>query len=300
MCYFVFGLQPMDTMKKLYFILILLGIVSSCDDGDVIVTSFDFDQASLQICGGPGGYVFYKINSSASESISLQLSTTDQLFLESSVIDFTLDGLSNFVNYRKYDGSITDSYFCNPIPPTQPVVINEYLGASGVATLTTTILLDDLDGLDEPVDSALDTDGDGLLNYFDIDDDGDNVPTAIELGNDPENPMDTDGDGILDYLDTDDDNDGVLTRYEAAGGLDPFTVVTDPSAGPDYLNPEIASEVIIDEYREHTYKLSSDIALLITDMVLTGGNEEIIQETLNMGEKQDVVILIVTIVPEYN
>lgn len=286
-------------MKNLYLILIILGIFGSCDDGDVIVTTFDFDDANLQICGGPGGYVFFKISSSATESISLQLNTSEQLFLESSVIDFTLNGSSNIVNYRKYDGSITGSYFCNPTPPVQPAVISEYIGASGIATLTTTTLLDDEDGLEEAV-SDLDSDQDGLLDYFDIDDDGDNVPTAIELGTDPENPRDTDGDGLLDYLDTDDDNDGVLTRYEAAGGLDPFAIVTDPSVGPDYLNPEVAEEVIIDEYREHTYELSSDVALVITNMVLTNGNEEIIQETLYLGERQDVVNLTITLVPEFD
>ncbi len=52
----------------------------------------------------------------------------------------------------------------------------------------------------------LDTDGDGIINVLDDDDDGDSIPTLEELAN-----GDTDSDGIPDYLDDDDDNDGVLT-----------------------------------------------------------------------------------------
>ena len=287
-------------MNKMFIVLILLGFLTSCNDGDVIVTTFDFEDAALQICGGPGGYVFYKINSSATESISLYLGTSEELFLESSIQEFTLNGTSNYVNYRKFDGTVTGSYFCSPIPPTDPSVTNEYVGSSGVAILTTDTLLDDADGIEEDVESILDTDTDGLLNYFDFDDDGDNVPTALELGDDPENPRDFDGDGIMDYLDPDDDNDGVLTRYEAAGGLDPIIIVTDATVGPDYLNPEVSAEVIIDEYRTHTYNLSSSIFLEISNVVLSNGNEEITQETLDFGEKQDVVNLVVSVVPIFN
>lgn len=287
-------------MNKLIIILILAGLLTSCNDGDVIVTTFDFEDATLQICGGPGGYVFYKINSSATESISLHLGTSEELFLESSIQEFTLNGTSNYVNYRKFDGTVTGAYFCSPIPPTDPMVTNEYVGSSGIAILTTDTLLDDADGIEEDVESMLDTDTDGLLNYFDFDDDGDNVPTALELGEDPENPRDFDGDGILDYLDPDDDNDGVLTRYEAAGGLDPIIIVTDPTVGPDYLNAEVSDEVVIDEYRSHTYNLSSNILLEISNLVLSNGNEEITQETLDLGEKQDILNLVISIIPEFD
>lgn len=64
-----------------------------------------------------------------------------------------------------------------------------------------------------------DSDGDGIPNYLDADDDNDGIASAEE-GIDPNgdgdytDALDTDGDGIPDYLDTDDDGDGILTLFE--------------------------------------------------------------------------------------
>jgi hypothetical protein len=286
-------------MKNLLVLLLSL-LLLSCNDGDIIVTAFDFENVNLQTCKGAESYVFFKINSASAESISLRLSTSEELFLESSTLQIVLNGTSNVVNYRNYDGEITSTYFCSAIPPIEPLVTVDYIGASGIALLLTETILNDNDGLEEDVSSNLDTDMDGLLNFFDIDDDGDNVPTALELGSDPLNPRDSDGDGIKDYLDEDDDNDGILTRYEAGGGLDPITTVTDQEIGPDYLNPAIATEVIIDEYRTHTYQLTSDIRLSFLDLVLTNGEEVITQESLDLGEQQNVEDRTITITPIFN
>ncbi|WP_438985819.1 leucine-rich repeat protein, partial [Aequoribacter sp.] len=68
-----------------------------------------------------------------------------------------------------------------------------------------------------------DSDGDGLLNFEDSDDDNDGV-----LDNDDAFPLDstewldTDLDGVGNNADTDDDNDGVSDLYEIALGTDPL------------------------------------------------------------------------------
>jgi hypothetical protein len=69
--------------------------------------------------------------------------------------------------------------------------------------------------------TAIDTDGDGIIDALDTDDDGDTILTRDEHPNDngdgnPSNALDTDHDGIPDYLDNDDDNDGILTSTEEA------------------------------------------------------------------------------------
>lgn len=115
-------------MKKLIFSLVLLMGLISCNDGDIIVTTFDFADQDLELCGENGNYVFFKINNGAQESISLQLTTTETLFLESSTKSFALNTTSNFVNYRKYDADLDSDYFCSSIPPTSPVVDIDYLG----------------------------------------------------------------------------------------------------------------------------------------------------------------------------
>ncbi|MFT7036678.1 MAG: hypothetical protein ACJA2S_005215 [Cyclobacteriaceae bacterium] len=286
-------------MKKICSLIIVCILGISCNDGDVIVTSFDFDDQDLRACGGPGAYVFFKINTSTQESISLKLSTTDVLFMESGVVTYTLDE-SNFVNYRKFEDGISSDYFCSSIPPTSPIAIQNYLANSGTAILTTVATLDDNDNIEESIDNT-DTDEDGLLNYYDFDDDGDNIPTSAEIGSDPLNPRDSDGDGIFDYLDDDDDNDLILTRNEDLNSnFNPLDDITDPSVGPDYLNPNVSLETTINQYILHTYQLSSDISLLLRDLVLINAEEQLIVELIDLGVFENILQGNVPITPPFN
>lgn len=293
-------------MKKLFLPLILTSFLS-CNDGDIIVTSFNFDETNLQACGGPGGYLFFQINMDNTESLSLRLGTTDDLFTNSDTLVSSLDGTSNFVNFRIFDGVVDSNYFCNELPPTVPQVVIEYIANSGSATLITITERDDADGLTMEQEGSGDFDSDGLPNFYDFDDDGDNVPTILELDtknadgdNDPlTNPLDTDMDGIPDYLDEDDDGDGVLTRYEADGTLDPTIIETDPNIGADYLNPAVANEVIIDEFREHSYIFVSDIELFLNNLILINGNEQITKETVDMGTIESILIGIEQVTPDF-
>ena len=294
-------------MRKLFFISILLSLFSSCNDGDIIITDFNFEASNLNNCGGPGAYVFYNINNSLfAESISLVLETSDILFLESGTVEYVLNGITYAVNYRKYDDDTTDDYFCSNIPPTTPNVTIEFLGASGIAVLTTIVTKNDEDGIEEDSTSNLDTDNDGLLNYYDNDDDGDNVPTLNELGSEflagnEEFPLDTDNDGIYNYLDIDDDGDTILTRYEDTNeDLDPTNDFTDTNDVPDYLIALITNSTIIDQYRIHSYRLTSDIELVINNLVLVNGSEEIIKETMIFGNKSGVIDGVIAVIPDFN
>ncbi len=282
-------------MKNLLFIILAFATLQSCDDGDVIVTTFDFEDADLNLCNNDNQYVFYKINNTVSESISLKITTDDQLFLQSETKTFKLDGSANIVNYRRFNGDVTGDYFCSTIPPTSPTVAVDYTGASGTASLNTTTALDDNDGVENETG---DTDGDGIPDSYDFDDDGDNVPTAAELDtanedgdNDPlTNPLDTDGDGTPDYLDTDDDGDGIFTIYEDKNlNLNPLDDITDPEAGPDYLNSEIAVQYDIQLFRQHTYTFDSDVVIRLTNLVLVNGEEQITQESLSLGSIESVL-----------
>ena len=65
------------------------------------------------------------------------------------------------------------------------------------------------DSVECPNGQVVDTDGDGLDDCHDFDDDNDGVQTMDE------GTKDTDGDGVPDYRDQDDDGDGEPTRDEA-------------------------------------------------------------------------------------
>lgn len=289
-------------MKKILFFIITLSFFSSCDDGDVIVTTFDFTETPLDFCGESGDYVFFNINAETNESISLSVNTTETLFESTDPHIFTLDGVSNIVHYRKYSGTPDTDYFCSNVPPTSPGVTKEYIGSSGEGIVTITITLDDQDGIEE-LDLELDTDDDGIPNYFDFDDDGDNVPTILELGADflneiTDTPQDTDGDGTPDYLDTDDDNDDILTRYEDEDqDLDPTNNITDGIA--NYLNNAVVIETILDTFREHNYNFRSDISLTFINLQLVNSEEEITQETMFVGSIENIINREETSTPDF-
>ncbi|MEP2935722.1 MAG: hypothetical protein ABJM06_08390 [Gilvibacter sp.] len=295
-------------MKKIVFLLLCAISFTSCDDGDIIVTTFDFDAILLENCGEVGDYVFYKINNENLEAISLSLGTTDEIYLTTADRTYTLDGTSNVANYRTFTAEVDDAYFCSNVPPSEPQLVSDFIGSSGDALLQVTAVLDDNDGLIEDIDDEIDTDGDGLPDYIDFDDDGDNVPTSQELDtenadgdDDPlTNPKDTDGDGIPNYLDPDDDGDGVLTINEDTNkDLNPANDVTEPSVGPDYLNPGITVETLINEYRSHSYTLNSSVNVTLNDVVLVSDSEEIIRETLPLGIIENAFSATATLTPEF-
>jgi len=293
-------------MNRFLFLLIFSSIfIQSCDDGDIIVRSFNFDNAELKTCGDVGNYVFYKVNPDSKESLSLKMEVLDSLYREEGIVNYTLNGSTIVVDYRTYDAALGNNYFCSSIPPTSPNVTVEYVASSGTAVFTTTFLIEDNDGVPREFEFAGDTDGDGLDDMYDFDDDGDNVPTVFELNledddEDPfSNPKDTDGDGVPDFLDNDDDNDGVLTRFEDENlDLDPKNDITDPTVGPDYLNPEVANTYEVYQHQPHEYQIFKSVQITLKDLVLVRGDEQIIIETLDMGTIENVEIITKTVTPQ--
>ena len=106
---------------------------------------------------------------------------------------------------------------------------------------------------------AMDTDGDGLINALDRDDDGDGVATAdedlnVDADNDPStHANDLDGDGIPSYLDAeesandmggDSDGDGISDVIEK--GDDEQPVDSDSDGIPDYLDIDSDNDGIDD------------------------------------------------------
>ncbi len=124
-------------MKRFFIFCLFLVALQSCDDGDIIVTSFDFDDIALQRCGNIGQYVFFKINTVNLESLSLQLNTQDSILQSPAVREYNLSTAGNVVNYRTYNGDITPAYFCSSVPPTTPEVALNYTSTQGTAIVTT-------------------------------------------------------------------------------------------------------------------------------------------------------------------
>lgn len=296
-------------MKKILLLFSLIAL-NSCDDGDIIVSSFDFSEQDVDYCSTVDdtesetvNYIFYKINPDTNEAIAFRISTDEPILTELSnetAYTFNLGSSSNtFVSYRIFNNPVTSDYFCNEVPPSQPSVTEEYISAEGTVTIVTEGEYDDDDDIDAEFEMTLngetDLDGDGIPNYYDFDDDGDNVPTnqeGVVLNEDGsidmEGSLDTDGDGIPNFMDPDDDGDGVLTINEDVDrDLNPNNDVTDVSIGPDYLNDNITIDYNVNAFREHTYNLNNiTLTINLTDLVFISQNGEatIRQEELLFGE----------------
>ena len=135
-------------------------------------------------------------------------------------------------------------------------LIEEKIGTSALRADTDEDGINDTDEIGNNTDKPLDTDGDGIINALDTDDDDDGLETSAEilLGTNPiladtdgdglsdgdeigdlmdtnKKPADTDKDGTIDALDTEDDldqdGDGLSDTLEAQLNTDPKKKDTD-------------------------------------------------------------------------
>ena len=263
-------------MRKLLFLFLSLSfiVLNSCDDGDIITVELDFEE-TFEACEGVSGLVLYKTKEDPSESLSLLISDysleniiavgDDNTFNESKSATF---------NYRTYSDESISDLFCNDIAANVTITLDE--SDSVTAEISTILVEDDNDGVLADLEFDGDTDGDGLPDYIDADDDGDNILTANENPDpngdgDLSDAQDTDGDGTPDYLDKDDDGDGVDTRDEENATQDnnPANDITNSDVGADYLNPAVSITVLATAYREHTITQTYVVTVNITEVSLS-------------------------------
>ena len=296
--FYIFALKP-KPMRKLFFALITICFTClfSCSDGDIIDVELDFDN-SFNACEGVTDLVFYKTKNDPSESLSVVIKslTLDQI-LGFKGTDTTITKLNNAFNYRTYSNATIsgNDLFCNDIPPSDIIIVNDYESSSTTAIISAALTEDDNDGIPAALEDINgdgnldndDTDSDGLPNYLDADDDGDNVLTKDEdLDDDGDfTNDDTDGDTIPNYLDDDDDGDGVKTRDEENNTQDqnPTNDITNSDIGADYLNKDVLTSVAATAYRTHTITKTYVVTLNLTGISL----DILSQDVLDFGELSD-------------
>jgi hypothetical protein len=280
----------------------------SCDDGNIITTTFNFDEnTNLSLCQQDNTNVLYFIDQETNEAISFQFSDDefDGTFTEidenTIEINFNINN-NNRVTYRRLSGSINgNDYYCQQVPPSSPQVLEEFISTTG-GTATLQIRVTDQDDNDE-VPAELedingngdlfddDTDGDGIPDFLDTDDDNDNVITrSEELEALDENGnvitengeivyVDTDNDGTPNYLDTDDDGDGTPTINEDLNVcIDPENPALNPDNDlnqdglPNYLNPAETGSVTVDVVKVNTISRSFFTQVVFNDITFENTN----------------------------
>lgn len=288
-------------MKRSIWLFWLSALLYSCDDGDLIVTDFNFEDPELQWCGDLESQVVFNINNEdvfEAIAFTFELETAELQFFatEEGLLEIPLNQ-TNQIIYRVFDASVDEDYFCNEVPPIAPDVTEEYRSTTGGEVIIEVSLLtaEDHDGdgvpsLAEGLELETDTDLDGIPDYLDIDDDGDNLLTRTEIEVASEVSVDglpdSDADGIPNYLDPDDDNDETLTRFEDWNmNLNPADDQNEDNL-PYYLNPEIIDSFEVTGVRENEIERSFRYTFSIENLTLInqgGQGEQIRLQDYELG-----------------
>ncbi len=133
-------------MHKLSFLVLILVLFSSCEDGDIIVTTFDFEEERFELCSeGRDKFLYHIKNSSVFETLTLQLNnpsfSQDNTRLVSSIeeLRIPLSG-ANEITYRTYDAAVPtarNAFFCTFNPPSSPRVTQELKSVGGTVIIKT-------------------------------------------------------------------------------------------------------------------------------------------------------------------
>ncbi len=136
-------------MRKLSSLIVLLFFFSSCDDGDIIVTTFDFEEETFSLCSnGRDKFLYHINNGDVFETLTIQLNSAsfalgdNELVLTQETLRIPLSG-NNMITYRTYDAALPTSrnaYFCSLNPPSTPRVLQEYRSVGGTVIIRTVLI----------------------------------------------------------------------------------------------------------------------------------------------------------------
>lgn len=130
-------------MKKIFFLLLLSFIYSSCDDGEISLESFNFEDQEIQEC--TTNDLIFKTKNDELLLISLPEGAFNTAFANTPTTDaprtVTIGG-SNDVIYRKYTGTVSNLTVCSTIPVSSPTVVKEWNATGGTISIETDEITD--------------------------------------------------------------------------------------------------------------------------------------------------------------
>lgn len=123
-------------MKKLLVLLVLIVLLSNCDDGNLTVDAINFDDVATSSCGE----IIYKLNDS--EALFIKIPESKNAFIND---DTTFDSPRKItidsdvsMKYRFYNGTVSADNICLIAGPITPVATSEWIATSGTIEVTTT------------------------------------------------------------------------------------------------------------------------------------------------------------------
>lgn len=125
-------------MKRIFGTLILMLVLNGCDDGDLILETINFKDATILICSENN--IIYKLNDK--EALLLEIpsfSFENEPTPIGKPIEITIS-TTNRVLYRFYDGKVASDNICETIRPATPIVIDQWEATGGTIQITTTAI----------------------------------------------------------------------------------------------------------------------------------------------------------------
>lgn len=126
-------------MKKVFSAFICLFLLNSCDDGDIVVETFDFGSVGVQKCSNNDILLKTSGNQLMLLNISPEYFKNQETPLNTPRV-YTISGSSEVI-YRSYTGDVTNSSICATIPPSSPAVVDEFNAQSGGKVEITTTMI---------------------------------------------------------------------------------------------------------------------------------------------------------------
>ncbi|MGB5498636.1 MAG: hypothetical protein WBM77_06880 [Maribacter sp.] len=127
-------------MKNL-FVLCVMALFVSCNDGDLQIETIDFDSFAISTCETTvttSSTIFFKINNKEALILELQSGV-----LKNEVSDGSITSLvpsQSNLTYRVFSDNVTSNYFCDAIPTTTPSVLEEIEAEDGEVRITTNLV----------------------------------------------------------------------------------------------------------------------------------------------------------------
>lgn len=116
-------------MKKVFGLLVFVLLLSGCDDGDIVLQSFNFDAATIQKCTDKD--LLFKINDEELLLIDIAPENFPNEITPVGSPRIVTISSSNRVLYRKYNGTVGSTTICSDVPPAAPAVTGEWTAATG-------------------------------------------------------------------------------------------------------------------------------------------------------------------------
>ncbi len=114
-------------MKKKLVLLFCITLLS-CDDGDFDVPAFDFAETVYNCDVNNNSYTLYRLSDTEALIVTL---TTSQILNEVSTTTISASISATNVIYRTFNSTVSQSYFCENVPPVSPTILSNWTGAAG-------------------------------------------------------------------------------------------------------------------------------------------------------------------------